>query len=367
MHNDDNKILQILDQSACLSKSQLLGYLNRSLYPEELRAVELHLSSCTLCNDALDGLEAVQNAESLIASIVPPVLPAIIVPEKPVEKKEPEPQPAYVPSKKRSRAKINAESASSEHNRYNSNPKGIWFRTIGIAAALIIGFGLIWYFELGSKAKMENLSDNMPAADTEQHSPNVANAPGLESLKADSLKMAAEKKAKDSVYLAALKAEKLKAQKDSLASIATVQTDTVVTGLVAANEKDDLNNDGADASAKKQAAAPVAAMAPKKEKEKEKESDKGADAKTVKSDFELGMQQYKQNNFASALLYFKTAESNDKDPKHWEAVYLSGMCSKSLDKKRKAIKYFERVVAAKAPQAKAAQKQLDAMNKQDSK
>jgi hypothetical protein len=39
------------------------------------------------------------------------------------------------------------------------------------------------------------------------------------------------------------------------------------------------------------------------------------------------------------------------------------MCNKSLDRKRKAIKYFERVVAAKAPQAKAAQKQLDDLKK----
>ncbi|KAA5532591.1 hypothetical protein F0919_17570 [Taibaiella lutea] len=359
MHNDDHKILQILDQSACLSKSQLLGYLNRSLYPEELRAVELHLSSCTLCNDALDGFEAVQNAESLIASMVPPVLPAIILPEKPVEKKEPEAQPAYVPSKKRSRVKVNAEAAAPEPNKYNSNPQGIWLKTMGAAAALIIGFGLIWYYELGSKKNTENIAANIPNADTEPRPVNDMSTQSLAAPKPDSLQLLAEKKAKDSVYLATVKVEKLKAQKDSLANIALARkADTVIVSadkpLLAANEKEkEETNNPPEPTAKKQVAAPSAAMAPKKEE----------DTKTAKSDFELGMQQYKQNNFASALLYFKTAESNDKDPKHWEAVYLSGMCNKSLDRKRKAVKYFERVVAAKASQAKAAQKQLDDLNK----
>lgn len=361
MHNDDHKILQILDQSACLSKSQLTGYLNRSLYPEELRAVELHLAGCPLCNDALEGFEAVRNAENLIASMAPPALPAIILPEKPVEKKEPEPQPAYIPSRKHSRTKVNEESVIQERNRINSNPQGIWLKTIGVAAALIIGFGLIWYFELGSKVKMDNFSDNLPAnADSVQHRADTVHAQGLASLQADSLKIIAEKRAKDSVYQAALKAEKLKAQKDSLANmIAVNKADTVMANtakqtMVAVNEKEQPDTQGQPVSAKKQSfASDAVAMAPKKKEE----------SKTAKSDFELGMEQYKQNNFASALLYFKTAESDNKDPKHWEAVYLSGMCNKSLDRKKKAIKYFERVVAAKAPQAKAAQKQLDNLNK----
>lgn len=362
MHNDDQNILQILDQSACLSKSQLIGYLNHNLFPEELRTVELHLSSCVLCSEALEGLEAVQNAESLLASIVPPVLPAIILPEKPAEKKElkPEVKPVHVPSQKHLRIKNQAESKSQEPNKYNSNPRGFWFKSIGAAAALIIGFGLIWYFELGSDKERKNvISGNLINADSERRTENAANAPQPVASITDSLKMMAEKKTKDSVYLAALKVERLKKQKDSLALIAAAgEKDTIgknaAKTLLAAKEQEEIRVTEPNPSAKKQAAtADMAAMAPKKEE----------DNKTTKSDFESGMQLYKQNNFASALLYFKTAESNDKDPKHWEAVYLSGMCNKSLDKKRKAIKYFERVVEAKAPQAKAAQKQLDELNK----
>lgn len=360
MHNDDQNILQILDQSACLSKQQLIGYLNHNLFPEELRTVELHLSSCLLCSEALEGLEAVQNAETLLSSIAPPVLPAIILPEKPAERKEikPEVKPVHVPSQKHLRVKNQAE--SKEPNKYNTNPRGIWYKSIGIAAALIIGFGLVWYFELGSDKQQEHIiSGNLSDTDSEKYTENAANAPQPVLPTTDSLKLLAVKETKDSVNLAVAKAEKLRKQKDSLTLLAAVkEKDTndkiAAKALVAANEqaKEPDTEEPVPSARKQSLSADMAAMAPKKDE----------DSKTNKSDFELGMQQYRQNNFASALLYFKTAESNNKDPKHWEAVYLSGMCNKSLDRKRKAIKYFERVVEAKAPQAKAAQKQLDDLN-----
>ncbi|RYG44656.1 MAG: hypothetical protein EOO01_19100, partial [Chitinophagaceae bacterium] len=144
--NTDDKLLQILENSACLSKGQLTGYLKHTLYPEELRAVELHLSSCALCNDALEGLEMQQDVDKLIASMTPPVLPALPPKEKPKEKKEApiaakveKPAPVMSPA-----AAPKADTDKKEPVVAAFRPKQRWGRPIGIAAALLIGCAALW-------------------------------------------------------------------------------------------------------------------------------------------------------------------------------------------------------------------------------
>ncbi len=361
--NNDKNILQILDQSACLRKSQLLGYLNKSLYPEELRAVELHLSSCALCSDALEGMETVQNAEQLIASIQLPVLPAIVIPEKIVEKKEPpavkvaEPVSMSHPKGRHAKTSLPSEKAIPEVKLVKK--KANWGRPLGIAAALLIGGAALWYFEIGRNNRDTLLVSN-ESTDTNVAHQNAMAAPATTMAANDSAEKILIQKRKDSTYLAVKKAERLKAHKDSMLSVAT---------LAASNRDSVSKGSAADKTnmvAMKEAASPVADEAPKMSAAKQamvadqqvaaKKKDESA---APSSDYEMGMQKYKENNFASALLYFKTAESDEGNPKHWEAVYYSGMCNKSLNKKRKAVKLFERVVEAKAPLAKAAQKQLD--------
>src|SRR6202012_4469572 len=146
MSNEKN-ILQVLDQSACLRKGQLLGYLNKSLYPEELRVVELHLSSCALCSEALEGMETVKNAKQLIASIKLPVLPAVIIPEKVIEKKElpsvKVAEPAAMSHPKGRHAKTSLPSEKNVPETKPVSKKTNWVRPLGIAAALLIGGGAL--------------------------------------------------------------------------------------------------------------------------------------------------------------------------------------------------------------------------------
>jgi len=364
--NNEKNILQILDQSACLRKSQLLGYLNHSLYPEELRAVELHLSSCALCSDALEGMEMVQNAEQLINSIQLPVLPAVVIPEKTPEKepivKVAEPAPSH-PKGRHAKASLPKEQPVIEQKNIQPNKINI-LKPLGIAAALLIGGGAIWYYQKEKKDEQPNIA-LVTAADT--LTPQPAAAPAMANAqKVDSAALLSAQKKRDSVYLAVKKAERLKARKDSLQLLAQNKAGDTAPGNVAADKAPSMVAAMAKESpavASNDDAKPMARQAMKEEKAAAKPSKEEADAPA--SDFEMGMQKYRENNFASALLYFKTAESDNKNPKHWDAVYYAGMCNKSLNKKRKAIKYFQQIVDAKAPQAKAAQKQLDNLKGDD--
>ncbi len=363
--NADQRILQILENSACLSKGQLLGYLKHNLYPEELRAVELHLSTCALCNDALDGLELQQDPDQLLASLVPPVLPApVIAPkEKPKEKKDiPAVAALSVPKQPVAAAASNAEG----NNVQRFKPGNLWLKPLGIAAALALGFGALWYFEFRKEDNPATLARQTAenAATGGENTHDTGNRPIASAAPiADKTQLEAEQKHKDSLLLAKHEEAKRKARKDSLALAAQKKAaaQEEMQGLAAKQAAAEKESTAvADVDAKKPVAAPAVAARSKEESSKEDKEPKRAP-----TDFEQGMQKYKEKNYASALLYFKSAESDKSDPKHWDAVYYSALCNKNLDKKRRAIKLFERVIDANAPQKKAAQKQLDELQKKD--
>lgn len=365
--NSDERILQILANSACLSKGQLLGYMRHTLYPEELRAVELHLATCALCNDALEGLEAQADAEKLLSGLVPPVLPHVAPREKPKEKKEPAPVIRQEKPPVATAAKTSNSFPASETVQRLRKPG--WGRPIGIAAALVLGFGALWYFVLDKNEKPSTqlaqqygeTADKASGPVSDTANPKLAAAMQVDEEKAKAL--AQEKKHKDSLYLARVEARK-KAKKDSLDRALALnradgqQAAPALASMRTAEDAKESTEVAADRVAAKKAMA-----APPATRKEDDSKDEPKEAKKAPSDFEQGMQKYKEKNYASALLYFKSAESDKGDPHHWEAVYYSALCNKNLDKRRKAIKLFERVVDANAPQKKAAQKQLDELQK----
>lgn len=364
--NTDDKLLQILENSSCLSKGQMIGYLKHTLYPEELRAVELHLSSCALCNDALEGLETQQDVDKLLASMVPPVLPAAAVKEKPKEKKEvpaakPEKAETAVPLTRNTIQQVSEPDPKNDIHTNPFRPQRRWARPIGIAAALALICGALWYFKFNKENSERQIaghinqpSSNAPVAgmDSEEQAAMQAVTPDQQ----DSMKKVAEKKHSDSVYLARKEEQKLKAHKDSISLALEANGDSgkniaAENQSVAAAKTAETDEKEQPEIAMKRVAATPAVSKPREESKEEP------------SDFELGLQKYKQKNYASALLYFKSAESDKGDPKHWEAVYYSGLCNRFLNKDRKARKLFERVVDAGVPLKKSAQKQLDDMKK----
>lgn len=351
--NSDERILQVLENSACLSKGQLLGYIKHTLYPEELRAVELHLSGCPICNDALDGLEMQANVEELLASLVPPVLPAIAQKEKPKEKKEAVP---VIKVEKTPVAPKAAEVSEREDNdsTYTRKPFS-WKRPLGIAAALAIGFSALWYFEFRPKDNKEiagnNMEEEAPATDAGNENRQIAAAPAMSEAKETAL-LADAAKPKDSSLLVK-KEDKAKVRKDTANIAPVMAARQAMTEQVAADRQKDTQ---ADNKAEQLAAKTAAARSKEKDESPKKEEP---------SDYETGLKLYKQNQYASALLYLKQAEGDENNPKHWDAVFYSALCNKYLGKDRRARKQFERIIKADGSYKKAAQKQLDEMKAKD--
>ncbi|MCL6525223.1 MAG: zf-HC2 domain-containing protein [Thermoflavifilum sp.] len=52
----DKSLAHIFEHTHCLSPTEMLHYVEGKLSPTERRRVESHLSSCTFCSDAVDGL-----------------------------------------------------------------------------------------------------------------------------------------------------------------------------------------------------------------------------------------------------------------------------------------------------------------------
>lgn len=363
--NSEERILQILDHSACLSKGQLIGYLKKNLYPEELRAVELHLAGCPLCNDALEGYEKLSEAESVLASIKLPVLPALTPKEKEKPKEKKEQLVIAKPVKPEVVAAAAPEPATNtpatELNPNRSTARLL--RPLGIAAALVIGAGAIWYFgmrnpERDSNDIAQNSEAVQQAADSDTENRKLAaNMPAETAQPAAAPAVAPAPKVHKDTLLA--KAAQLKEQEKAKQSPAafSMQAETAAAPVASADRVNEEKAKYEEAKMRKTednlAAAKVAAKNTEAKEDRKKENDK------PQSDFEKGLDLYKQKQYASALLYFRSAESDGKDPRHWDAVYYSGLCNKALNKKRRAIKQFERVIEAGASQKNAAQKQLN--------
>lgn len=358
--NTDEKLLQILDNSACLRKEQMVGYLKGDLYPEELRVVELHLSECSLCNDALEGLQTIEQLNAAIDQIPFPELPY----PAPAEKKIIAASEAV---SKKPEIKINtADRASAYTAPKLSKPRNYsWVGGVGIAALLLLGSALIWQFELKNKVTEPALADKgihrvlLPDSVSAKEPDSTARRIAVTTSKNEkpdkqdsaSIAFAAQQ---DSAGINRKAVQKTLAKKDS--------------GIVLPA----ISNEGKDSGAQALALSAKQELKAQELKESDKEvksvksgsaTSKQPDISTTPSgegsDFETGVRLFKQKKYASALLYLKSAESDKDNPSHWDAVYYSALCNKYLGKTGRAKRLFKRIVNAGAPQKSAAEKQLE--------
>jgi Putative zinc-finger len=56
--------------TGCPTQQQLLDYVQGKLTAEEQHEVEMHLSDCELCSDALEGLSAIKDKEKIPGWII---------------------------------------------------------------------------------------------------------------------------------------------------------------------------------------------------------------------------------------------------------------------------------------------------------
>src|SRR5665213_59090 len=60
-----DKLNNIFSDSECISEETMVAYIENKLTSQERRIVELHLASCELCSDALEGLSLVKDKDKI--------------------------------------------------------------------------------------------------------------------------------------------------------------------------------------------------------------------------------------------------------------------------------------------------------------
>jgi|GEM_PF-2029868 len=391
----DHRLLQILENTACLSKSQLQGYLDKSLQPEELYAVEMHLIECPICNDAIEGLNGVQQLSHLLNTI--PVMTKLPVPKnkdkKPTEPKNDIPSTAPTASDNKNKTENTGMPDTGERSRpiappaKNNPPKPAWGRQwgkpLGIAAALVFLFSMLWYFELGGADELLRsgdaaavipdsdtlLADATPPAKPEHLSPAPVTKDSTFAVVAVPDSVNAPVKPPE----VALKKEESVKMKEQPKEKPEVKKEAAVTAPVAAVKQPEQKVRQAEVHPQELAAsgeehADVANTSRPERSIPEQVSVVNntpavqTENTLSRSDFDKGMELYRQQQYGSAVLYFRSAANKSSDSKYYDALYYSAMAYKNMGKKRKAINYLKKIVADEsAPNKSEAQRQLDAL------
>jgi FimV-like protein len=130
------QLKHIFDSSACLSKRQLKDYVTGIMSHEESYALEHHVNTCFFCSEALDGMlehsEALVTVDQLNTGFLKDHF-SLTNPQ--IHLNSLAPAAAAAPVQKRVRTR--------------SKTQPLLLKPTSIAAAIILGFGVMWYLEFG--------------------------------------------------------------------------------------------------------------------------------------------------------------------------------------------------------------------------
>jgi FimV C-terminal domain len=152
----NEQLKHIFDNSACLTKKQMIDYVAGTMINEESHAVEVHLNSCPFCNEAIEGMFEQQegNTADVLAGINSDFLKdhfSLQNPQIHLNSLAPAAQATgihYQPKKKKAKTQP-------------------LFRTVSIAAALLLLFFTLWYFDFGKSKPTQQLAHNTDVSATQ--------------------------------------------------------------------------------------------------------------------------------------------------------------------------------------------------------
>jgi FimV-like protein len=351
------RLLHILDNTACLNRRQMKDYLAGTMLPEEVHAAEAHIASCPLCNMALEGFEAHREE----------ALPAIDALNSSFLKKHLD---AITPQ-----IHLNSLSPATVVSRPKKKAKTVpLMRLVSVAALVLLAIGAFWYFKYGNERRASSIiaqneaagpaaaPETITIADSTMSQPTTAsrsNTPSLDK-PAPIVQEAPKAEAKQTSA-----GNKIASQQ----AIPDMENDNRPSGTAAA--------DAAAPPAATVVAAPKKAPAPaakpilaKEDRDQEKSTERVTDEKRARREsgpededntdaLSAGNEHFESGRYSAALRNYRTAMANASGSSRSQAAVMAARCYLNLGQKGRAISLLEDVAAnGSGPQKRQARRLL---------
>lgn len=405
INKKDEYLLQALEESRCLNRRQVENYLQGDLFPEEIRAIELHLADCKLCNFALEGFQQHDDFKILIQELEQPHLPEVkkITVAAASHKKAKDLSDLPKPRKEDNKSN-QAESSKQKPKRKTD----LIIKSAGAALILSAGAYALWLYEYKtpqntyyapqtpsfpsfkkavdsekSKGKDDlNNKEIVTASEIQEPIPSTENKINTEADSATKETSTTEEEKTNPPKDDSIDQKNTSQKADS--KLKTENTTANNTNKTTEEKKKEATpvekssqktteNKGTENKVSSNSNRPAEAQNPKAEEKVENKNQKNTTASTSNTnqenvsapsgdDYDIGVSLFKKKQYESALVFLGSVVKDKNNPKYFDALYYSALCNKNLKNKQKAKQQFQQIIKANAPQKTAAQNQLDDLN-----
>lgn len=317
MNTSRQQYQSLFDRSACLRKRQMLALLDRKLFPEEVRAVEIHLATCSLCKEALEGLKKFNKPlDDVLDQLKAPHFPDIEINENIV----------YSPPSPILNAHIKIPQPPKKKRNFK------WSSSLTMILLLFIGGYVIYEFEYKKEQTIQfPTQKKIPLKSPLFLQKNVIDQEDLikssiiHSLSQEPLKEEIIKESIDTepdVEMLINENETNNLVKESIPTEKTTENIIPEVTVIKELAEEQLN--------------PVVSIEPKDQTDTQNKS-KAPTTIIDDQDFINALQAYQQNNFGTALLYLQNILKDKTHPKYLDALYYAALSQKGLGKTTAAI------------------------------
>jgi len=328
MNHDANVFYQsVFEQSSCLRKRQMIALLEGRLFPEEVRAVEIHLADCNLCVETLEGLKSLAGPlETVLEKIPTPNYPDVEIDSHVVYTP---PSPILEANRPRKQRSIKLK----------------WSSSLTLLLFLISGVAFVYFFEIKPnknkiEASVSSTNNNQDYIDKDYvESEDLINSAVIRDMpeeiehifSSDNIENSLQNNEEDAVE-AINKVGVPNAEKEIVAKAEEPNTPL---------KKESTQN---PSEVTKEETTPTVADKVKKENivnnskgdsTQKEENIKGAtvtssDQGSKGEDFNYAISFYENGSYGTALLYFQAVLKNKSHPRYTDALYYAALSQQAL-------------------------------------
>ncbi|HTM65956.1 MAG TPA: tetratricopeptide repeat protein [Flavipsychrobacter sp.] len=313
------RIDHIFESSTCLTRRQVTDYVNKTMSREECLAAEHHINSCGFCSAALDGLtpQILKNMDNgflkeHLSLIRPQVHLSSIAP---------------------------TASGNLVQRRPKKNAKAPLVKTSSITAALLLGFGVLWYLQYGSKLEPRTNNSVVQKSVPVSAVSTGANLPGHKPAEVSAAQPQEKVVVTEASFHPATQPEQQRPQPLITTKPGEEQTTASKTEKPEANSAIETEKKATENNSDIPAAIPKPAALPVKE-EHRATPPKASSKKEEQSPQEL----YESGKYGAALNIYKKQMSSNGSRSEQEAALQAANCYLKLGQKDNAVKLMQSLV-----------------------